>query len=236
MAIQDYEEVNELDWLQRHSAPSNGLRTYGISLEVENIVRRVRQGYIHCPRIPGGYGWSQEKASRFIDTLLRDEPTPPIYVYRDSSNKYLVIDGQQRIETMRRFYSGIFNKDKRGSVAFSLSDLDDILYQSLTYKQLPDDAKAVLDNYPVHYIIIEQEGKANGLEALYRIFERLNSGSIRLTAEDLRSAIRESEFGNLRCLPNRKLPQTSEAEPIDCNTSSEPMPGYVPLMIQRWKR
>ena len=43
------------------------------------------------------YIWDKKRASRFIESLILGLPVPQIFLYQKERNKFLVIDGQQRL-------------------------------------------------------------------------------------------------------------------------------------------
>ncbi len=192
MSVQEYLTpflITEDDELIKRGS----LSSFGVSHEVKRLVFRLKRKDYYFPKLPYGYTWDIDRASRFIDTLLRNEPTPPIFLYHDQNNRYLVLDGQQRLETIRRFYHGRFGSSEDATPIFRLPNYDDIMYKGLTYSELPEDAKARLDEYQVHTISFEQPPDVGDPDAIFRVFARLNTGNTARTAEELRVALVSSK-------------------------------------------
>ena len=60
---------------------------------------------ISIPNYQRGYVWSQNQASRLIDSFLMGLPVPSIFLYTDRhSESLLVLDGQQRLLTAFFFF------------------------------------------------------------------------------------------------------------------------------------
>ena len=49
------------------------------------------------------FRWSEEKESRFIESLILELPLPPIFVIEIEDGKYELIDGLQRFSTYLHF-------------------------------------------------------------------------------------------------------------------------------------
>ena len=87
-----------------------GITSFGVDFDVEGLYRRVSRGEIVIPPFQRSYVWSIRQASRFIESLLLRLPVPEIFLSRDfDSDKYVVIDGQQRLRSIQFFYEGEFN-------------------------------------------------------------------------------------------------------------------------------
>ena len=48
--------------------------------------------------------WTGAKQSRFIESLIIGVPVPPILLREQPGNKFVVIDGRQRLTAVSRFY------------------------------------------------------------------------------------------------------------------------------------
>ena len=74
-------------------------------------------------------------------------PVPGIFLYREKNSQRLrVIDGQQRLMTLKFYYEGKF---KDASQEFVLKGLES-RYNGLAYKDLPDADKLRLNDSIIH--------------------------------------------------------------------------------------
>ena len=55
------------------------------------------------------YVWNEKKASLLIESFLIDIPVPLIYLAETNENKYEVIDGQQRLSSVFKFFDNEYN-------------------------------------------------------------------------------------------------------------------------------
>jgi hypothetical protein len=154
--------------------------------DVEGLVRRLQRGDVKIPVFQRGFVWPIKQASRFIESLLLGLPVPGIFLSTEPiTQKLLVIDGQQRLTTLRAFYDGIFPSNKK---EFSLVEVQSSLVGK-TYKSLADDDRRTLDNAIIHATVIKQANPEDGGSSVYKIFERLNSGGMLLSPQEIRTAI-----------------------------------------------
>lgn len=140
--------------------------------------------------------WTNRQKSLLIESLLLNIPVPPVFLYENDLARYEVMDGQQRLNTIKEFLNNQFAL--RGlQIVSSLN--------GKTYIRLPPKVKRSLDRASVSAIVLLQEsqGKIKSVSSsryyeLRRfVFERLNTGGKRLTAQEIRNAIYGSEFNKL---------------------------------------
>ncbi|HXV04560.1 MAG TPA: DUF262 domain-containing protein [Solirubrobacterales bacterium] len=167
----------------------------GTDFDVEGLVRRLKRGDIVIPtfgetgasietdRFQRRFVWGRSQMSRFIESLLLGYPIPGIFLVQQADRRYLVLDGQQRMRTLADFYSGT-HKGK----PFALEDVADDL-RGLTYEGLSLEQRRTLDNTFIPAIIVKTDGSPESLDAVYQVFERLNSGGTQLTPHEIRVAL-----------------------------------------------
>jgi hypothetical protein len=132
--------------------------------------------------------WHSKQKSLLIESLLLNVPVPPVFFYENDLARYEVMDGQQRLNTIKEFLDN----------GFKLRGLD--VLSSLngrSYLKLPPRVKRSLDRASISAIVVLQESqgrlKRAGTSRQYElrrfVFERLNTGGRRLTAQEIRNAI-----------------------------------------------
>ncbi len=186
---------------EEESDPSPEPVSYsGTDFDVEGLVRRLERGDIVVPSFgvqdqtvetagfQRSFVWRRPQMDRFIESLLLGYPVPGIMFVQQKDRRYLVLDGQQRLRTLLAFYTGIHE-----GVEFALKNVADAL-RGLTYKSLDAERKRTLDNSFLQATILKTDGSDSSLEAIYQIFERLNSGGTQLTAHEIRVALYSGPF------------------------------------------
>src|SRR6266446_6766164 len=160
------------------------ISSYGADYPVDSLVRRIRQGDIFIPAFQRHFVWKLPQASRFIESLLLGLPVPGLFLSReDETNKLLVIDGQQRLETLRRYYDGEF-----AGRPFRLVNVQHP-FEGKGYADLVEEDRRKLDDSIIHLTVVKQESPADDKSSIYHIFERLNTGGTPLTPQQIRNAL-----------------------------------------------
>lgn len=184
--------------LEDQSDPSNRdipVTFQTLDFPVDGLVKRLERGTMIIPQFDAPnekvqtalfqrqFVWTKKQMDRFVESLLRGYPVPGIFLVRQNpDNKLLVLDGQQRLETLRRFYKGMHNKK-----LFSLQHVAPE-FKGLSYGSLPEDLQNILDDSFMQATIVNATDDES-YEAAYQIFERLNSGGTQLTPHEVRVAL-----------------------------------------------
>ena len=135
--------------------------------------------------------WSEEKSSRLIESFIMNVPVPPVFLYEYDLARYEVMDGQQRLSTIKDFYNN----------AFSLKGL--VYWPELNgrkYSTLPPYIRDGIDRgYLSSIVLMKLVGKSSQEEARLKqfVFERINSGGVRLEAQEQRNALYPGPFNDL---------------------------------------
>lgn len=135
--------------------------------------------------------WSPEKQSLLIESFIMNIPVPPVFLYEKDFNSYEVMDGQQRITALRDFYAGQFE-------LVGLKQWPEI--NGRTYQTLPDKIRAGLDRRSITSIVLLKESTTDEDEASSlreTVFERLNTGGVELTRQEIRNALYRGRMNNL---------------------------------------
>lgn len=165
------------------------ITSYGADYTVDTLVRRMKHEAFRIPEFQRRFVWSQAHASKFIESLLMGLPVPGIFLYKEAAtNKHLVIDGQQRLKTLQSFYSGFFGDKK-----FRLIGVREP-WNGKAYDELDVSDVLKLDDSVVHATIFSQDQPADVLDSIYFVFERINSGGIRLSPQEIRNCISAGPF------------------------------------------
>ena len=100
---------------------------------VKTIYDFIESGAVKIPGFQRNYVWDQRRASKLIESIIIGLPIPQIFLYEESRNSFLVIDGQQRLMTLYYFMKQRFpKKEKRASLRAIFAEHgkipDDILH------------------------------------------------------------------------------------------------------------
>ncbi len=194
------QEENIEDVFEEDVSPSRyDITSYGIDFDVEGLVRRIARGDVYIPEFQREFVWKMTESSRFVESLLLGLPVPGIFLAQDlETGKLLVIDGQQRLLSLKYFFDGYFNPkiDASSKKVFKLLKVQES-YENKTYDTLEEKDRINLENSVIHATVVKQESPPEDDTSIYHIFERLNSGGRKLTAQEIRTAVYHGTFINL---------------------------------------
>ncbi|PKD17144.1 hypothetical protein APR41_06840 [Salegentibacter salinarum] len=146
----------------------------------ELVERKWERGLIKMPNFQRNYIWKIEQQSLFIESILLNFPLPPLYINKDTKGKYVIVDGRQRITTLRRFMKDEFSlsglkafPNLNGKNFSALKSLD------ISYQSRIEDKKLLV------YLI----QPTVPLEMVYDIFNRINTGGTQLERQEIRNCI-----------------------------------------------
>lgn len=169
------------------------ITSYGADYPVDALVKRLNSGAIEIPKFQRGFVWTMPQSARFIESLLLGLPVPAVFLSKHpASQKLLVIDGQQRLTSLKYFYEGWFqvgNVKKEFQLRGVSKDLE-----GKTYKTLSEEDRRRLDDSLLHAIIVNQVDPQDDQTGLYSIFERINTGGTPLQPQEIRACIYEGKF------------------------------------------
>lgn len=127
--------------------------------------------------------WPLGPSSYFIDTILSGFPFPKIYMFEylnreTRSAKREIVDGQQRISTISRFYNNEFTLGSESS------------YPGKFFNQLPEDIQEKFLTYTVAVDVIRDATRSEILE----MFRRMNAYTLPLNAAEKRHSSFQGQF------------------------------------------
>jgi uncharacterized protein with ParB-like and HNH nuclease domain len=102
-------EFNSPDWVDKEEEQDDySLREYDITaapndFNISTLFSFVESGAVKIPGFQRNYVWDIKRASRLIESLLIGLPIPQIFLYEEGKNRFLVIDGQQRLMSIYYF-------------------------------------------------------------------------------------------------------------------------------------
>ncbi|WP_081315159.1 DUF262 domain-containing protein [Pseudomonas putida] len=170
------------------------LHTETYDFTVETIVEKLNDGSIFIPKFQRRYVWSEAQASRLIESLIIQCPIPVIYLNQESDEKLSVIDGNQRLTTMLKYFSNEF--PLKGLTAYP--ELD-----GSRFFELDPRFQRHIQNRTLRCIVILKDTHP---QVKFDVFERLNSGATKLTPQELRHGL---YFGDLMSLATKAVKDSS---------------------------
>jgi len=154
------------------------LTTQAYDKSVSDVVRMMAEkDLVLDPDYQRNYVWDNKRASKLIESIILNVPIPVIYVSEEKDSSWSVIDGLQRLNSLKRFFDG----------KFKLTGLE-VLYElnKCDYKTLPSKSARLLKNGLLRIVMITADSND---DIKYDIFMRLNSGAVQLNEQELRNCL-----------------------------------------------
>ena len=156
---------------------------------VETIFNSLtREAFDLDPSFQRRNAWNPTQKSRLIESLMFNLPIPQIVLAESKVRRgsFIVVDGKQRLLTIREFLSP--------ESKFKLTGLNNKSLNGFKWKDLADAHPDYYNNlliYTIRSVIIKNWPSEN---FLYTIFYRLNTGSVALSPQELRKSLKPGKF------------------------------------------
>ncbi|MDO3299427.1 DUF262 domain-containing protein [Mycobacteroides abscessus subsp. massiliense] len=174
--------------------------TYDVT--VDELVRRVGAGRIEiAPAYQRQFRWDGDRQSRLIESLLLGIPVPSLFMATntrpDTSTTWEVVDGLQRLLSLVNFLGSTEVREaaRLPDVPIRLTGLQKLTtFEGFRASKLPSDIVTGLLDRPIKVIVLNDK---SDLRVRFDLFERLNTGGIRLTDQEVRGSVFMGEFIDL---------------------------------------
>jgi hypothetical protein len=155
--------------------------------------RFLRGDLIVQPEFQRFYVWDDLRACRLIESILLEIPIPVVYLAEEEDGKLSVIDGQQRLVSLFRFFAPL----ELGGQRYEKLELRGLQVMAelngLKFEELPKSVQRKFENSTLRVIEIRRDSAA---DVKYEIFARLNTGSVRLNDQELRNCIYRGPYND----------------------------------------
>lgn len=157
--------------------------TQPYDLSVESLLTQIQERTIFLrplserPEFQRRYVWNDKLASKLVESILLKVPIPPCYLSQNEDFELDVIDGQQRLFSIFRFCEN----------QFKLSGLDVLTeFNGLRFHEMPPRVQRQIKTHTQRCVLITNESHP---EVKFEVFERLNTNTVPLTAQEIRNCV-----------------------------------------------
>lgn len=157
---------------------------------VRELVRMVEEGEIdRAPEYQRKFRWDEERESRLIESVLLGLPVPTIFMATNKDGTWELVDGLQRISSLVHFLGDpeklkvIIGKESR----LRLKGLEKLsLFNGKIFEDLPEPIRLHLSKRALRVTSLSDK---SDLDVRFDTFERLNTGGIALSPQEIRSCV-----------------------------------------------
>ncbi|MDG6922590.1 MAG: DUF262 domain-containing protein [Nitrososphaerota archaeon] len=167
------------------------LYSYPADFTLEVLIEKLHHNEIKLPEFQRRYIWTKEKASGLIESFLLSLPVPPVYLFTRKDGTLLIIDGHQRLQSILRY----FDNRWEGESGFKLDLGEESELNNKSFTDLSASDQKRLKNSVMRAVVIEPLESSD--DAMYDMFQRLNTGGVLLTPQEIRNSVYHGKFNDL---------------------------------------
>ncbi|MDV6374525.1 DUF262 domain-containing protein [Deinococcus arenicola] len=179
--LQDIEPVTF--WEQKQKE----ILTSVVDYNLDTLDSLIKKSTIDLkPKYQRRFRWDDARKSKLIESFFMNVPVPPVFLNEDAYGKYSVIDGKQRLTAVTDFLNDRF-------IIKGLKVFTEL--NGKKFSEIPEELQAVITTRPtMRAVIILRQSDP---QIKFEVFERLNTGGIKLNAQEIRNSTLTGSLNDL---------------------------------------
>ena len=172
-----------------HEKPPADIFAFNELRSCADLFRMHQQGILDIqPEFQRDFVWKNPDQTRFIDSLIKQLPIPSLcFSYDSKQQKWLVIDGLQRISTIIRFLKGEdWNLANIDDVNPNIAGISAAAIKNSTGELQEYYKRVENSSIPITVLRCDYSNHSH-LSYLFTIFHRLNSTGLKLNNQEIRN-------------------------------------------------
>lgn len=165
-------------------------------ITVQQLLAMVAQDQIDvAPAYQRRFRWTEHGQSQLIESILLGIPVPNLFMATNADGTWEVVDGVQRLSTIVHFAG-----DARGRAALGLKEplvikeLEKLsALNDRSFSDLPQNVQLQFLLRPIKVTTLSDKSDQ---KVRFDLFERLNTGGVRLTDQEIRGCIFRGPFND----------------------------------------
>lgn len=180
------DELNEL----RRKVDFN---TYDIS--VKELVSMLKDNIIDiAPDYQRQFRWDPARQSQLVESIFLGIPVPSLYMATNLDGTWELIDGVQRLSSLVNFVGDADIREKTNMLGTNLKLTSLAKLTSFEGMAFTDLSKSVQLDFLLKPLKITTLSDKSDKDVRFDLFERLNTGGIVLTNQEIRSCVYRGDF------------------------------------------
>lgn len=166
--------------------------TYDITVQ-QLLSMLVSESIDIAPAYQRRFRWDEGRCSQLIESLFLGIPVPTLFMATNKDNTWELVDGVQRLSTLVMFAGSDELRRRLGIKApLTLAGLEKLTkFNELAYSDLPQTIQLQFGLRPVKVVTLSDKSDK---KVRFDLFERLNSGGVALTEQEIRSCVYRGRF------------------------------------------
>lgn len=161
---------------------------------VQQLVSMVESGAIDvAPAYQRQFRWDTVKRSHLVESVLLGVPVPSLFMAANRDGTWELVDGVQRLSTLVQFAGTPGARQKlqltEPLILEGLAKLTE--FNGKGFDDLPESLRLHFKNRPIKVITLSDK---SDLVVRFDLFERLNTGGVALTNQEIRACIYRGPF------------------------------------------
>lgn len=208
---------NQLDLMRKQV----GFDSY--DLAVRQLLDMFESGDIFVPEdYQRQFVWDEQRESMLIESAYLGIPIPSLFMATNPDSTWEIVDGVQRLCTFAHYCGGdILLKLINKKDSLVINDLQKLASLNGTiFESIQKSVQLRLLNCPIRVTVLNDK---SDLEVRFDLFERLNTGGVQLTQQEIRNCVfRGSLVNDIKSLANNKnFLKCIHLKPVDKNNGTK---------------
>lgn len=186
-------------------------------ITVQQLLDMFEAGHIIVPpEYQRQFLWGEERQSQLIESAFLGIPIPNLFMATNPDSTWEVVDGVQRLCSLAHFKGSAKLLDKIGrDIPLSITFLDKLPdMEGLSFANLPGPLQLMFSTRPIRVTVLNDK---SDLSVRFDLFERLNTGGVSLTDQEIRNCVYRGQFNEdlKECSVNQNFRAVVKLKPVD---------------------
>lgn len=164
-------------------------------IAVRQLLEMVTENAIDiAPEYQRKFVWDTQRQSEFIESVFLGIPIPSLFMATNKDSSWEVVDGVQRISTLIHFCGSeeIRYKILKNREPLTLTGLEKLTdFNAKGFLELPRSVQLAFSTRPIRVTTLNDK---SDLAVRFDLFERLNSGGVKLQPQEIRNCVYRGAF------------------------------------------